>query len=210
MANINPLIFDIKTLPKELDKDLEWLLYYKLRNTVEEEKEQKKLQYLFHEPQFAKAVSISVIWFDKDGNIKENIFFSRDDEKEIVNQFFDFIKNFKGRFITYNGLDFDVPFLLYKCVKFDIIPSDHFCNVLRFKTFPHYDLMQILTFWGKFKISLDEVLNDFNIKNYKDLINKKNIFSFMLNASDEEIKTYSLEDVRSTYELYKKVINIFN
>lgn len=206
----NIIVFDIETLPLEIDVNMEKLLDYKVRNVPEEEKEKKKLEYKFHEPQFARVVSVGVLYYNATSEeITETIFYSKNDERKIVEEFIQYISRFKGRFVHYNGLDFDVPFLLYKCALYGIEPSSRFCNLTRFRSDPHYDLMQVLSNWGKFKIRLAEALVSFGIRNSKDVLEDKYILDFLRKASDEEIKRYNLEDVRSTFELYQKVSKVY-
>lgn len=206
----NIIVFDIETLPLEIDVNMEKLLDYKVRNVPEEEKEKKKLEYRFHEPQFARVISIGVLYYNSASEeITETIFYSKNDERKIVEEFIQYISRFKGRFVHYNGLDFDVPFLLYKCALYEIDPNPRFSNLIRFRNGPHYDLMQVLSSWGKFKIRLAEVLVSFGIKNSKDVLEDKYILDFLREASDEEIKRYNLEDVRSTFQLYQKVSKVY-
>ncbi len=148
---------------------------------------------------------------DIEGNVHEKVFFSRDNEEEVITNFINYISKFNGLFVHYNGLDFDVPILLMKCAQYGIEPSRRFCTTIRFRTDPHYDLMQILTNWGKFGIGLQEALIAFGIKDSKEVLKDKDIdiIEFMKTASDEEISEYCMEDVRSTYELFKKVYQVY-
>ena len=206
----NIITFDIETHPLELDENMSRLLDYKIRNVPEEDKEKKKLEYMFHEPQFAKVISIAVIYYNASTEeITETVFYSRDNEKEIVEKFIQYISRFKGRFVHYNGLDFDVPFLLYKCALYEIEPNSRFSNLIRFRNDPHYDLMQVLSSWGKFKIRLAEALVSFGIKNSKDVLEDRYVLDFLREGSDEDIKKYNLEDVRSTFQLYQSVSKVY-
>jgi predicted PolB exonuclease-like 3'-5' exonuclease len=211
MTNPSVIVFDIETLPNDLDDTMYYLLEHKVRNVVEEKKEQEMLHYRFHEPPYARICAISVIW-SKDGETvtQEKLFFNRNDEKQILEEFIKFIKNFTGRFVHFNGLDFDVPFILYKCCQYGIEPPQRFCNLIRFRSEPHFDLMQILTAWGKFRISLAEALVTFGIKNSKNVLQGKDTLLFLLSATNDEIKEYSMEDTKSTFELYKKVHLIYS
>ena len=168
MSNI--LVFDIETLPNDLNETTTKLLEHKVRNVVEEKKEQEKLQYRFHEPQYARVCCISCIWDNGTGNVKAKTFFSRDNEKEVIEGFIKYISNFRGKFVTFNGLDFDAPFIIYKGAQYGIEPPQRFCNLIRFRTDPHADLMQMLSAWGKFRISLAEACYSFGIPDRKSVV----------------------------------------
>jgi len=201
---------DIETLPKELDDRMLFLLNKKVQNEPEEKKERRKLEYTFHEPQYAKVCSIGTLYSADGENIsQEDIFFSRDDEKGVIEAFIHHISRFQGIFTHFNGLDFDVPFILAKCVQYGIDPPSRFCNLIRFRTNPHYDLMQVYTAWGKFKVNLAELLITFGVTNSKDILDYQDTLSFLQTASDEDIQKYNMADVRSTFEAYKKISKIY-
>lgn len=204
------LVFDIETTPKKLEGELKELFDSKLeRNSTEENREKKEAQYAFRNPIYNQVVTIATLYENANGDIVEKVFHSRDNEKEIINDFITYISKFHGIFVHYNGLDFDIPILLSKCAIYNIIPSQKFSTTIRFRTDPHYDVMQVLTNWGKFGISLKEAVTAFEIKNPKDLLGDKDILSFMKSATDEEIQNYCMEDVRSTYELFKRVYQVY-
>jgi hypothetical protein len=62
---------------------------------------------------------------------------------------------------------------------------------------------------GKLRVKLAELLITFGISNSKDVLQGKDTISFLLEASDEDIQKYNMEDVRSTFELYKRVNKVF-
>lgn len=210
--NKSKLVFDIETVPKKRDKVLEELFNAKVkRNSNGENREKKEIEYSFRNPIYNQIVAIGVIYEDTNGDVKEGMFFSRDDEKEVIEGFMKYISRFQGLFIHYNGLDFDVPILLAKAAIYGIEPSRKFCNTIRFRTDPHFDVMQVLTNWGRFGISLSEAATAFGIKDPKEVLKEKDIdiIEFMKTASDEEIQEYCIFDVRTTYELFKKVYQIY-
>jgi len=206
----NCLILDIETLPNDLNENMEFLLNKKVQNELEEKKERRKLEYRFHEPPYARVCSISTIWSSDGESIsREETFFSRNDERKVIEEFITYISKFSGVFVHYNGLDFDVPFILAKCALYGIDPPQRFCNLIRFRTNPHYDIMQVYTAWGRFRVNLAELLITFGISNSKDVLQGKDTLAFLLEASDEDIQKYNMEDVRSTFELYKRINKVF-
>lgn len=207
--NFSFMVIDVETLPDTLTPELEKCLEHKVRNVPEDKKETEKLHYRFHEPQFTRICCIGTIYCDSKGNVYEKVFFSRTDECQIVTEFFNYISQFKGKFVHYNGLDFDVPLLLYKALQHNVQPPQRFCNLTRFRTDPHYDIMQVLAAWGRFKISLSEALYSLGLKNSKEELHGKDTLTFMQQATDEEIQTYNLEDCRSEFDLFKRVYEVY-
>jgi len=205
------LILDIETIKKPDTKEFEELLTYKTRNVPPERVEREKERYRFISPIYSNALCIGTLLVDPDGNTWEEQFFSREDEESIVKSFFEYIDPFKGRYVHFNGLDFDVPYLLFKSIVYGINPPQDFCNLIRFRTKPHYDVMQVITNWGKFPISLAETSLTLGISNPKQILESTNhdIIKFLLTASEDDIRRYNMEDVRSTYQAFKKTFTIF-
>uniref|UniRef100_A0A7C3SMJ5 Predicted 3'-5' exonuclease PolB-like domain-containing protein n=1 Tax=Dictyoglomus turgidum TaxID=513050 RepID=A0A7C3SMJ5_9BACT len=209
------LVFDIETFPITHDKKLETLVRYKVRNVPEEEKEEKIKSYCFHEPQYSRVICISyLISIDGENIAYKDTFFSREDEESLIRNFIsvveDFENTYRGVYVTYNGIDFDVPYLLYKCALYNINPPQRFCNLIRFRNNPHYDVMQVMTNWGKFKISLQEMCYSFGVIDPKEIKEDgESTLDFMLRATDEEIILYNTRDVDSLFSLYKQISKIF-
>ena len=204
------IILDIETKPRERDKTLQALLDYKMRNIVDvKEREAKEISYTFRNPIYTQVVCIGTLYVNAVEEVKEKVFFSKDNEEEVINSFMTYISKFTGLFVHFNGLDFDVPILLAKSAIYGIQPPQRFCNTIRFRSDPHYDIMQIFTNWGRFGNSLEELLITFGIKNSKELLEGKNVLEFMKTRSNEDIVKYCMEDVRSTYELYKKISKVY-
>jgi len=216
MKNSHGLVLDIETLPKEATPTAitEQLLVHKTRNWAADKVEMQKLHYRFHEPQFAKVVCIGTLFDDGEGNIHRQQFSDMDNEENVVREFIEYTTQYcdnymHARFVHFNGLDFDVPFLLYKCAEYEIVPPARFCNLIRFRSDVHYDIMQLLSAWGKFAISLREACISFGVTDPKESLNNVDTLSFLASASEKEILQYNMADVESTYKVFKKVIKIY-
>ncbi len=203
-------IFDIETFQKDLNEEQEKLLNHKVRRVPEEKKEEEKLGHRFRLPVYSTCISISTLYDTGNGVPVKGQFFDRVNEKQLISQFIGYVAQWKGDFAHYNGIDFDVPYILFKCAQYGIEPPQRFCNLMRFRTSPHYDIMQVLSNWGKFPISLAEAALTFGIHNSKDELGGLDTISFLLQATDEQIIKYNSEDVDTTYELFKKVHKIYH
>lgn len=214
MSNI--IVLDIETAPKPLSEHENYLLEYKLRNYEKGSKEweEKKISLIYSNPVYTQVIAISVAFaltpqapFDPKN---AGVFFSRTDERYVIESFMNYIKRFPySKYIHYNGLDFDVPILLAKSAIYGIEPPPRFCNTVRFRTDPHYDIMQVFTNWGRFRSNLRELLHVFGISDSKEYLKGLERIDFMVSATDEEIQKYSFEDIRSTYLLFQKVFSIY-
>ena len=70
------------------------------------------------------------------------------DEKTLLSNFWDYISGFKGVFVSFNGLSFDVPFIRARSWHHKIpMRSLRFLQLRRFSTDPHFDVMRIFSNW---------------------------------------------------------------
>jgi len=203
-------VFDIETQPNDLTPEMEKLLNHKVRHVIEENKEMEKLRYRFRLPAYSRMTSVSTLFDIGDGVEQTYEFMHRTDEKGILTSFIEYIAQWNEKYVHYNGLDFDVPYIMFKCAQYGIDPPSSFCNLTRFRTYPHYDIMQVLSAWGKFPISLAEAALTFGIHNSKEELGGLDTLDFLLQATDEQILKYNKEDVKTTYELFKKVYNVYH
>ena len=127
---MNYLAFDIETVPVEI-KD-EFIREYLMDKQIS--REMRSLN-----PLYAKVICICLKPKDS-----EFIILSNDDEKVILEEFWNIAKNY-GSFITHNGYGYDVPFLMIRSIinqvkpsinintnKFSMLNSNHFDTMLFF------------------------------------------------------------------------------
>ncbi|MEW6419011.1 MAG: ribonuclease H-like domain-containing protein [Nitrospirota bacterium] len=175
------VIFDIETVGKDFESldsaTQEYLLRYA---ETEDEKEEIKDRLSFY-PLTAEVVAIGLlnpdtqkglVFFQTTGEPllpfeEDNIRYETGTEKEILEKFWDVIKDYK-QFITFNGRGFDCPFILIRSAihrikpKKDLMPSRY--NDM------HIDLLDQLTFYGatRRRFSLDMWCRAFGIKSPKE------------------------------------------
>lgn len=204
------LVIDVETLPKDQDEKLQHLIEHKLRNlSTLEEKEARRTQLRFLDPVYNKICAIGTLNESDDGRIKEKVFFSRDDEFQMLTDFAKYVENYKGTFVHFNGLGFDVPLIMAKCAEYGVLLPQRFCTLTRYRTNPHYDIMQVYGCWGAFKPSLNELAYTFGLESPKDILGGKSVVEFLQAATDEEIKEYCMGDVRVEHQLFKKIHAIY-
>lgn len=205
------LALDIETFPVSGDPEAaDEMLEYKLRSYEGDQKEQMRQKYLFLNPAYAKVLAIGTVYSKEDGTpLIEKSFIG--EEADLLSRFSRYLSNFKGVYVHFNGLDFDVPFSLARMAVHGIQPpNQRFCNLIRFRSDPHFDVMQLLCFWRSFGISLREACRMFGIPDPKDILGGKPVTEFLRTASPEETHEYVMGDARAAYFLYKKLSPIIS
>src|SRR5712691_10062030 len=130
-------------------------------------------------------------------------------EKQILERFWDYLD--KGdRFISFNGRQFDGPFLMVRSAIHGIKPKrDLIGNRYRFH--PNCDLREVLNFNGtvnarQMRFNLDLACKSFGIVSSKaDGMDGRSVETMYRAGRHEDIALYCLQDVRATSELYLKL-----
>lgn len=129
------------------------------------------------------------------------------DEKKILESFWAELTSYSGLFITYNGVRFDVPYIIKRSMKYGIKPTNtSFLFYTKFDPMPpHFDVMlQLCGREGSY--SLKQACDFFGIPSPKDgAVTSSNVAEAFYDGRTNEIAEYCLRDLESTYQLYQKV-----
>ncbi|MEO0288356.1 MAG: ribonuclease H-like domain-containing protein [candidate division WOR-3 bacterium] len=216
------ICFDIETFGIDDDQIDEKVLEYFL----DKDKDFKEKKGLY--PSSGKIIALSIL--DADQKIIETFYqssqntlfdnscvddyngykriFTITNEKEILENFYDRVKRCT-RFITFNGLRFDCPFITFRAIINGVKPSRNI-NTPRFKKEEHYDVYDVLTLSGLLKgNSLDIYCKVFDIPSSKVNMSGKDVEKFYREEKFLEIAKYCSMDVLSTYLLYLKIKDYF-
>ena len=104
------------------------------------------------------------------------------------------------RYVGWGCLTFDIPVLLYQCIKYGYKFNSKLFTLIKYRTNPIFDIQECLYNWGK-KNSLLLTVSDFNIK-----------YDKILEQKYEDVKDKNkllLEKGRLIYKLYCKTKNYF-
>lgn len=130
-------------------------------------------------------------------------------EKQILEKFWDFLD--KGdRFISFNGRQFDGPFLMIRSAIHGVQPKRDLVGN-RYRFHPNCDLREVLNFNGtvsprQMRFNLDLACKSFGIVSSKsDGMDGRAVETLYRAGRHEDIALYCLEDVRATSELYLKL-----
>lgn len=217
------IVFDIETVGfnfESLDESRqEFLLRYAEKEPDEEirtEKIEEAKRMLSLYPLTAKVISIgllrtdtesSLVLFEGEDKEWENeelkIKYKAVDEIEMLNSFWEFVEKAK-RIISFNGRQFDLPFLMIRSALNKIKPSKNFLGS-RFDHKSHIDLLEEFTFHGiTKKFNLDFYCKSFGIESPKSHgVSGMDVKTLYEAGRCDEIAVYCGYDIKATYELYK-------
>ena len=130
-------------------------------------------------------------------------------EKQILDKFWTFFDS-DSRFISFNGRQFDGPFLMVRSAINGITPKRDLVGY-RYGYHPNCDLREALNFFGtvnarQFKFNLDLACKAFGVETSKgEGMDGRAVESWYRAGRHREIADYCLEDVRATAQLYDKL-----
>jgi len=131
------------------------------------------------------------------------------DEKKLLSNFWAQIAGYSGLFISYNGVRFDVPYIVKRSMKHGIRATNNsFLYYTKFDPMPpHFDVMlQLCGRDGSY--SLKQACDFFDIPSPKNgAVNAESVGTAFREGRIQEIADYCLLDLEATYQLYLKVKN---
>ncbi|MFC2103485.1 ribonuclease H-like domain-containing protein [Bacteroidota bacterium] len=218
------IIFDIETCAYPFDSltesQQEYLLRYAEKETDPIEKQEQTdqaIRYTSLYPLTAKCIAIGIYDIDKEKSFvyyesdKIEEWASEDDlvhykgltETEMLKSFWKIIK-VADQVVTFNGRNFDIPFLMIRSAMLKIKPSKNLIKK-RYNNSSHIDLLEQFTFYGLTrKFNLDFYCNAFGIESPKTKeisgMEVKNLYEA---GKLKEIASYCSRDIYATYQLYK-------
>ena len=169
----------------------------KIKADIDKKKE-KQIEQMALNPLYGK---IACIGYYND-NVQE---VDLSDEKSMIERFLQNLKNTSDVIVTWNGNEFDLPFIFKRGLKYGL------CKLtdLQFytaKTNPKcIDLMKLFCGYGKYekldnvaKVLLGEGKEEFDVKEIPELLKTQ--------SGKELIKRYCLQDCKLTYKLGKMMV----
>ena len=217
------IVFDIETcaFPFESlsESQQEYLLRYAERESDEKVKELKvddAIRYTSLYPFTAKLITIGIydvekeksyIYYENDQNeewVSENdVHYKGLSEIEMLNSFWRIIE-VTDQVITFNGRNFDAPFLMIRSALNKIKPSKNLVSK-RFDSSFHIDLLEQFTYYGLTrKFNLDFYCQAFGVESPKSKgISGMEVKTLYEAGRIKDIAVYCADDIYATYQLYK-------
>lgn len=217
------IVFDIETcaFPFESlsESQQEYLLRYSEKETEDEKKSQKRddaIRFLSLYPLTAKVIAIGIYHLEREKTYvyyennepeewvtqEKNICYKGVSEKEMLESFWRII-DFSDQVITFNGRNFDIPFVMMRSALMQIRPSKNLLGK-RYDSSNHIDLLEQFTYYGiTRKFNLDFYCHAFGIASPKSKgisgMEVKNLYEA---GRIKDIAVYCAEDVNATSKLY--------
>ncbi|MDX9789505.1 MAG: 3'-5' exonuclease [Candidatus Kapaibacterium sp.] len=230
------LIFDIETAPLDFEKLSESQQEYILRHTSNEEEVQAKKFEMALSPITAQVVCIGTqlmqsgeqdAWEqvgraalslnnDLQYGEKEHVKLSTGDDCYITNEaklledFWAILRKYENAvLISFNGRNFDAPFLMLRSAIQRIKPSRNLMSGTKFNYPMHIDLIDELTFYNPSPYSASKRFNfdfytrTFGIKSPKsEGVDGSMVGELFRQGKHVEIAEYCMRDINATWELF--------
>ncbi|MFC2133476.1 ribonuclease H-like domain-containing protein [Bacteroidota bacterium] len=218
------LVIDIETVGVDLnslsESQQEYLLRYadqEKDETARKEKHDEVIRFLSLYPFTAKVVAIgmfnidterSIVFYEDEGYDdyianEKLVKYKAAAENEMLKLFWRYVKK-SDQIITFNGRQFDIPFLMLRSAMYKIRPSKNLIRN-RYDLSDHVDLLEQFTFCGLTKkFNLDFYCRSFGIESPKSKgITGMEVKELSNAGKNREVAVYCADDIRATYELYK-------
>ena len=207
-------IFDIETVPlADLSAPLEEQVARRTSREVEKGRlspEEAESLVRSVSPFFGRVLAIGMRRYDdQSGETKDKVI-AEGDEEATLRSFFEIIDHpayQDVRFVHFNGLNFDVPYLIVRAVMHEIpVKNRRFKDQRRFRFDAHIDVMQFLTNWGRDWVSLEVACHAFGIPSPKEgEVKGETVAGAFEEGNLAAVEEYVLRDVEATYQLFLKI-----
>ena len=124
-------------------------------------------------------------------------------EKRMLEEFWAYLRKFNNiKLITFNGAEFDVPFLIVRSLKHNIL-------IVKINRYDHLDLKIALSNGFRYKKGkLEEFSKLIKYKPKYNGYKGEHIPLLWKNKQLDELKEYVMQDARMTYFLFKRLKEI--
>lgn len=214
------LTFDIETIPKQ--KPLTVLQQEEYNKKLNQKLKQKfgdKPEYTDEEKESLRGLTMATNYFLGEivciGLHKKNTNSGEEgsiallgSEKEILTRFWSNLTNFHGLFVSFNGLAFDVPFIIKRSLYHNILPTNKdFLDLKRFSKWPHFDVKLVFGDYDNYSTgTLASICEFTGVASPKEgEIKADGVEQAYIDGKINLIGEYCLRDVISTYNVYEKL-----
>jgi len=213
-----PMVLDIETIGQDWDSLAPSVQAYLLDRAKSETKREEVPEKLGLHPGTGRVVAIATWYPDEDrGNIllegnpaswailESGVKIFRGQEKELLGEFWDLVKENCGPIITFYGRFFDAPYLMLRSAILDIEPTRNLMPY-RYSFGDHCDLAEVLSFWhGRVDGTLDFWCHQFGIASPKAETHGSDVAQLYKDGRLEDIGRYCLGDAKATGLLYLRL-----
>ena len=129
------------------------------------------------------------------------------DEKKILKDYWEIVREYGNETITFNGIDFDIPYIIKRSAYQKVTPSRNITG-RRYQVKPAFDILQVLTNWRGLKeaLGMGVYCDMFGVPHTKDKVSGADVYELYLNNEWETLKNYSNDDIDETFLLFMRII----
>ena len=129
-----------------------------------------------------------------------------DDERGLLEAFWDVVRSGREwRWVTYNGLAFDLPYLLRRSIYLGVVATTGL-PLRPFAPDSHFDVMRLLSNWERSDaVRLEVVAELLGLQKAPPGMEGSQVLGLWRAGRVEEIEAYCLGDVRLAYEIFLRV-----
>ena len=230
------LVFDIETAPIDWDSMDESQQEYLLRRAETDDEIQQKKFEMALSPLTAHVVCIGLQLMEEmpDGvwEVKKRAAFSSkigieederiteeltngdmcyiSSEKKLLEDFWSILRKYpRAQLVSFNGRNFDAPFLMLRSAIFKVRPSRNLMQGTKFNYGMHIDLIDELTFFSPSaygasrRYNFDFYTRAFGIHSPKsEGVDGSMVGQMYRDGKDIEIAEYCMRDITATWELF--------
>ncbi|GAB4337558.1 MAG: 3'-5' exonuclease [Calditrichia bacterium] len=155
---------------------------------------------------FGRIICISLGFVHNDNVIRLKSLYG-DDEADLLTQFNDIVARHRGIYIHYNGLNFDIPFILQRMAHHGITPANRrFSDLRRYSSDPHMDIMMQYYNWDMQKVLPLGILAELHgLPSPKEDLSGSEVLNAYQNGEWERIVRYCEFDTATTLNLWRKL-----
>jgi DNA polymerase elongation subunit (family B) len=129
-----------------------------------------------------------------------------DDERGILEEFWNKVRSSREwRFVTYNGLSFDLPYLIRRSIYVGVPPTAGL-PLRPYSPDSHFDVMRLLSNWERTDaVRLDVVAELLGLQKWPPGMEGSQVLGLWRAGRTDDIEAYCLGDVRLTYDIFLRV-----
>jgi hypothetical protein len=166
-------------------------------------------RYMALRPEFGRVVCIGMGHDARGrGDLETKALVARGeaDERGILEGFWEAVRGGRDRrFVTYNGLAFDLPFLLRRSVYLGVPPTAGL-PLRPFALDAHFDVMRALSNWERADaVRLDIVAALLGLAKSPEGMEGSQVLGLWRAGRHDDIAAYCLGDVRLAYEIFLRI-----
>ena len=170
-----------------------------------EAKKARQIEEAALKAQLGKVICVALYGVEEGGSQSELVILDKN-ERRLLRQFWKAAEKF-DRFITFNGIEFHLPFLLTRSWLSDVKPTINI-DMRRYRPINHLDLRMVLSNWDRHASGTLEDFARLKLDVSPEAVTGAEIYEFYRLREYEKIKEHCLTGAMLTWLLYRSMKGI--